>query len=624
MEEGLLAGMLGGEEERAEAAEIESALAGVEAFAAAVVAIASHQDPGVARKTEEFLTAQTRLLGVQTAHLHEEHAMRLSSLKRKTKEDSLRLTGTRIRISVQLMTAAIGLTFLVGTGFFVHDAVTSREVVIAPFHAPPGMAVHGIDGAVIAGGLLDELTHLQTATRSSLAALGASGAWAGDIKVEVLGTGISIGEAARLLRERFGHDVHIDGDLVEMPDGRLALTVRGNGVAPKTFSAPATALETLMTQAAEYIYSQSQPARWSSYLNNTQRYAEAIAFCKAAIVNASPELRGRLFNNWGIALQDIGTATVEDSLALFRAAVTAYPESWNGYNNVINSLINLGREEDALQAGAAMLKAADGRPGKAPEIYYENIDLLTWNLQPWLAATLADAAGHDGTGTTATAISPGIADVNMRLHDTQAAEMVLSTAQDDPNDPTIAAIGHFVRGRLASDAGDVNKAASELELFGEAYKDPVVASNYAGYHCWVAPAAEAAGHRDKADAILAMSPGFVDCYRFRADIADHRGDWTGAQKDYAAAVKLAPDLPAAYYSWGLALIRHGDLPGAIARFTEANLRGPHWADPLKAWGDALLAQGHAKDAVEKYDEALKYAPAWAALKAAREIAEKRG
>ena len=166
------------------------------------------------------------------------------------------------------------------------------------------------------------------------------------------------------------------------------------------------------------------------------------------------------------------------------------------------------------------------------------------------------------------------------------------------------------------------KAATEMEAFGLAYADPVISTNYAGFQCWIAPVEEAAGHPDKADAIFKTGAHYVDCYRFRADILDHRGNWAGAQQGYADAVALAPDLPAAYYSWGAALIRHGDLAGAVAKLKEANQRGPHWADPLKAWGDALLAQGHAKEALDKYDQALQYAPAWSVLKSARAAAAK--
>ena len=87
-----------------------------------------------------------------------------------------------------------------------------------------------------------------------------------------------------------------------------------------------------------------------------------------------------------------------------------------------------------------------------------------------------------------------------------------------------------------------------------------------GLSCWIALAEEAAGHPDKADAVLKTSGTFVYCYRFRGDILDHRGDWAAAQKVYAEAVALAPDLLAGYYSWGVALEKHGELvPGWLAR-----------------------------------------------------------
>jgi tetratricopeptide (TPR) repeat protein len=190
------------------------------------------------------------------------------------------------------------------------------------------------------------------------------------------------------------------------------------------------------------------------------------------------------------------------------------------------------------------------------------------------------------------------------------------------HDPSSAAITHFVRGRLAADAGDAARAALELEAFGMAYADPAVAINYPGYNCWVAPTEETAGHPEKADAVLKGAGSFVDCYRFRGDILDHRGDWAGAQKAYIDAVTLAPDLPAAYYSWGVALVRHGDFAGAIEKLRDANQRGPHWADPLKAWGDVFVKQGKRHEAHRKYDDALRYAPNWQQLKQARDALAK--
>jgi tetratricopeptide (TPR) repeat protein len=270
-----------------------------------------------------------------------------------------------------------------------------------------------------------------------------------------------------------------------------------------------------------------------------------------------------------------------------------------------------------------MRKAAGGRPGRATELYFANVDTLTWNLGTWLRSIVADAESNAGVGTGLTTTGPAIADIQSRLHDVEGADLALKTLKEDPHDPSIGAIAHFVRGRLAAEGGDTATAATEMEVFGAANADPIVLTNYPGYNCWIAPAEEAAGHPEKADAVLNSGGTFVDCYRFRGDILDSRGDWTGAQEAYAQAVALAPDLPAAYYSWGLALGRHGDLPGALARLKDANQRGPHWADPLKAWGDVLLKQGHPKEALLKYSEALKYAPNWAALKEARAVVAKR-
>jgi tetratricopeptide (TPR) repeat protein len=621
MAEGMLGGILGGGEEKPEV-EAPEALASAEAFAAAVAAKLAGNDPGVARKTETFLDKQAQLLETQNTHLKDEHALRVAHLRNQLREEKVRRFGLRLRVGFQLFLALVGTVIGIGGAVMIYDAFTSRRVVIEPFHAPPGLAAHGIDGTVIASGLLDQLSRLQDATRSSFTARGLSGAWTGNIKLEVPETGVSIGEISRLLKERFGHDVHIDGDLVETPAGGLALTVRGNGVPPKTFSRSATELEKLTVEAAEYVYSQSQPARWAAYLVQVNRYEEAIAFCRTAIASADPAERPRLLNGWALAIQTTGGSTRE-ALALYRAAVKLQPDFWVAHSNIMNSLMVLGDEEGAWRAGEDMRTAAGGRPGRAPETYYGNWDYLTWNLQPSLDGLVADAEANSGGGTGGGAAGPVIADIQARLHDPEAADLALKTTKEDPHDPTIAALTHFVRGWLAAAAGDAAKAATEMEAFGNAYADPAESSNNPGFNCWIAAAAEAAGHPDKADAVLKTGGTFVDCYRFRADILDGRGDWPGAQKAYADAVALAPDLPAAYYSWGVALAKHGDLDGATAKLKDSNQRGPHWADPLKAWGDVLVKQGKIKDALAKYDEALKYAPNWKQLKDVREAAAKQ-
>jgi tetratricopeptide (TPR) repeat protein len=610
MAEGLLDGVLGGEERK-----IDSSEGGLEPIIAAVAANLADQSSEVAAETAAMFRKQTEVLEVQKKNLEAEYEYFEA-------EWGPRLLALRLRTGFQIFVALVATALGLGAAVMVKDAVTSRQVVIEPLRIPSTLAVRGIDGTIVASGLLDELARLQEATRSTDAARGLTGAWSGNVKLEVPETGISLGEISHLLRERFGHDVRIDGDLVETSAGGLSLTVRGNGVPPKTFDGSAAELGKLTVAAAEYVYSKSQPARWASYLNTHGRYEEAIAFCKGAVGSAQPADRAMLLTRWAVAIENSG-GSVREALGLERAAIKLQPDIWVAHNNVQNDFMLLADEEEAWKAGEEMRRVAGGRPGRAPDNMYQNWDYLTWNLRPWLASTVADADANAGAGSQFNSAGPTIADIQVRLHDTEAADLALKTAKQDPDDLPGNALAHHALGRLAMEAGDTATAVAEMEAYGKAYASPVVSSSNPGYQCWIAPAEEAAGHADKADALLESAGGFVDCYRFRADILDGRGDWHGAEKAYAEAVALAPALPAAYYSWGVALARHGELMGAVSKLMDASERGPHWADPLKAWGDVLAKQGKIKDALSKYDEALKYAPNWKQLREARERAARR-
>jgi len=615
MAEGFLGGVLGEEDDKPES-ESPDAATGAEAFASAIAAIASRQDPGVARKTEEFLNEQTHLLKLQSDHLEEEFEARLHFLRGQASEVDIRRFGLRLRIAFQLVVALVSVAVGIGVVLLIHDAVTSRQVVIEAFDAPANLAAKGLTGKVIAGGVLDELTRLQIATRSHTAPRRSSGAWAEAITLEIPDTGISIETISRLLRNRFGHDVHIYGDVVERSDGRISLSVRGNGIPPKSFAGNANEIEHAFAEAAEFIYSKSQPARWAGYLVSHGRLKEAISFCQSAFDGSSPEDRSGLLHNWAVAVL-ISGGSKQEALGLFRASLKFEPDSWPAYANIENVLIDLGDEEGAWKAGEEMQKVAGGRPGKAPESSYQNWDLLVWNLQAWHSALVADVSQAYG-GANLSAEGPTIADILVRMHDLEAAELAIKTTRENSKDLAAMAMIHHVRGRLAGEAGDLAQAVTELEAFVKEYSDPTVSGDYAGYHCWLAPALEAVGRRKEVDEFLKTAGTFVDCHRFRGDILDGRGDWEQAQKAYAEAVALAPDLPAGYYSWGMALAKRGELVAAESKFKEAHQKGPHWADPLKAWGDIMAKQSRPRDALAKYDEALLYAPNWKQLKEARE------
>ncbi len=611
-------------------------MAGAEAFAAATAAIESRQDAGVARKTEVFLEKQAQLLDVQRRHLEDEHALRLAQLAHQRSLLRGQRIGQAIRIAFQVVIALVVLVIGAGIAVMLHDAFTSHSVVIDSFNAPAGLASRGVTGTVVASGVLNELTRLQQATRSSdlvQQKRSLSNGWSNEVRVDVPETGVSLGEISQLLRARFGHDLHIGGSLVESASGGLALTVSGGNLAPKTFTGGAGDLDKLAVDAAQYVYSQFQPALWVHYLVDTDRCSEAVSVIESLYNTADDQSRASMLTDWADCLPadntDVATVTRE-RLQMDQEAIALDPQFWWAYARAEQSLIVLGEEEEAWRIGQAARRAAGSQLSRLasqgePVLFISDM-FLTHDLQAAVKGLIADAAANGGIGQLAGAENaPYIAGAQAGLHDRAAAELTLRTlAAGLPPDAVGSVAMRFTRAVVEDELGDTTEGEAEWQAMGSV-PDFARSGVLLPATCAHARIEDAAGHPDTADAILAL-PGvahLVDCQRVRGDILDHRGDWAGAQQAYAAAVALAPDLPAGYYSWGVALARHGDLAGAITKLEAANQRGPHWADPLKAWGDVLLKQGHPDQALAKYDEALKYAPHWVELKQARDSARRR-
>jgi tetratricopeptide (TPR) repeat protein len=628
MAEGMLGGMLGGEEEKPEV-EASEPLAGAEAFAAAVAAKLVGGDPGVARKTEIFLDKQAQILETQNQYLKEEHAARLHFLQGQAREVDLRRFGLRLRVGFQLFLVLIATCIGIGLVVMLRDAVTSRSVVIDSFDAPPALAASGLSGRVVAAGLLDVLTRIQAANRSNVVQRALSNAWTNEIAIEVPETGVSIGQIERMLKTRFGHDQHIDGDLLQTEKGGLVLTVRGTGVLPKSFTEETRNLEKLLTQAGEYIYGESQPGLWTAYLSNNDRDDDAIQFAQSAYITADFGEQPYVLNYWANAILDKGGEEApREALSLYREAVRLKPDYWTGYHNIMAILANHGEEEQVAAVARRMMELAGGRPGRATEDMYEIYDGTFWDLPAIHASSVADMESHRGIGTlgsSAGAENLNVAGMDVLMHDAESAALRLKTTPvDEKNRPDVAAAAQ-ARAALAEEMGDLKGAAREWDTFVVEYANPIVSTPGPSSICFAAATYEKTGQPVKADAALNAvgKLTFVDCYRFRGDVLDLRGDWAAAQEWYAKAVKLAPSIPSGYYSWGVALAKRGDLDGAAAKFKDANQRGPHWADPLKAWGDVLVKQGKTKEALAKFDEALKYAPNWKQLKEAREALAKQ-
>ena len=626
MAEGVVAGLVGGEDEAPELERTVEARAGADAFAAAIAADHAKYDPAVASAATDFLRDQSRLLKAQVDELTEQRGLRLSHLVSQHREGKIRRTGQRIRVGMQAFVALVVAMIAIGAVVMVSDAFTSRQVVVDAFQAPPALASRGVTGEVVASGMLDTLQKLQAATRSKDKQLRTSGAWASDVKVDVPETGVSLGEIIRLLHQRFGHDLHIGGELVQTGAGGLLLTVRGEGVPATTFAAGPDDLAKLTVQAAEYAYGRSQPVQYATYLIDAGRYAEAVAFDQGAFPRArSDDERTQLANTWGNAyasLTQTGSAVEKWRLGMSFAKPRTQPW-WKEWGNIVGGLSVGPAEEDGWRESHAMLQAVAAAPKRErPDLLYlVNPAQMTWDLPLELEANVADAQRNGGAGTQTTLGGPTIADLYALVHDPAQAQRYL--ASSDPNDSVTKAEALLLQGYAALDRGDPAGALAPLQAFWKAWlADPNLQYTYNFQGCYDGLALGLTGHVKEAEAIF-KRVSWSMCDALQGDVLAHAGDVAGAEKAWTDSQKLRPDLPPVPLHRGLFELGRGDLKAAEADEAFAAGKAPHWADPWKAWGDVLAREGRWREALARYDEALKHAPAWAALRQARAAAQRR-
>jgi tetratricopeptide (TPR) repeat protein len=557
-------------------------------------------------------------LKLQREHAQREaslHQLHMDNIKLRNRQLRSQRLHDRFRTVYQTVLSVIALAVLGVIVYAVYSAATDQSVVVNQFQVPPSFVASGNSGTVVASAFLDRLNTLQASARNSQSALALQDAWSNNIQLQVPDVHVSLGDIRHSLHQWLGHEIQINGDVVEQGT-RIILTVRGSNFSAKTFAGTPESLPALINSAADYVYGEAEPYQFATNLEINGQDAQALALVRAAFPTVPAKEKPWLLNAWGNALGDLNQYAA--AVDKYSEAIHLDPHFWIAYNNLVGTQLDMGEEEAAYQVGVNFERQTRRGAWFSAHVdtsNYQFVDYLRMDLPAVHAELVADEAAHGGVGTNVAPDPPLDAEILARMHADAQANLILQTTPGAGSDHYVVTANDYVQGLMALARHDYAQAANVLETADALLTQyPVLQTDfYSPPVCYLGLAEELAGHPDKADAAIAKGGHFVDCYRFKADIADHRGDWAQAQKDYAAAVALAPSLPMAYQSWGLALMRHQDYQNAIVKFQAANQRSPHWCDPLKYWGDALATQGSYQEAVQKYAEAAKYTPHWGAL-----------
>ena len=644
MADDLIGGFLGAEEEKPET-EAPQALAGAEAFAAAVAAIASRQDPGVARKTEVFLDKQARLLDLQAQHLEDEHATRLTHLRLTVAAARRKRFADHMRNWLYACIALLALGVLLAMARMTFEAMSDHSLVVESFAVPSDFAARGVTSQSLGQDLASRVAAIRaTANRYSLSYSSEVRAdQAGILKVQIPETGISVDELERFLHRWLGHQTVMNGDLREEPDGSISLALHIAGADPIVVTGSGSDLDRLIQAAAEKAFAIFDPGNDEIYLAVTGRLPEAYdAAAHDAGVATSRLERARAYTRLAVFDPDRRRAV---SRALI--AVDADPRLLVAWSEAARASADLGHDQAAIELFRKMLgtKRRD-QPTPLQDAYpwliAEAQSVIDRALGDFDALRMDDRVIDRSPRTRLADSYADGAEVATLFHDETMARQDLARAL------AAGPAGRSVleaRWDVSSAAGDWPQAlAAATALVADmqpslsgapgspGYGTPPELIIAIHYRPLLAYAEAMTGDTASATALISQTP--TDCYlcvRMRARIAAAAaaaagdptvaaGDAATADRWFAEAVRQAPDLPMAYYEWGEALLARGDLSGAARELSLAHEKGPHFADPLKDWGDVLVKEGHFKQALAKYDEALKYAPNWAALRAARDAA----
>lgn len=585
---------------------------------AASLAIGQAEDDStVAAEAAAFLREQRLLTKLQVDHFKAEH--------RHT------IAGTRATRSLEIMKiilqGALTLLVIAATILFINmiwSASRDHSLVIERFAVPPDLANSEISGEQLAGLVADKLATINASASSFRAENTFDVDWGKDINIEVPGSGVSLADIDRLLRQRLGHQTRIGGTLYHQGTG-LRLSLHTGLGAATTVDGTDKDFDALAQKAAEALSNSTQPYRYSKYLEFSGRTDEALVVARRTADSQAPADERAWA--WAQISNLLSAKDIPNCVRAGYRAIQLDPGNALAYLNTSNCEAFLGHDGRASALQARSVELASHGGGGLSEVGIETGSTLNRGWEYYLTGDPGDAARvfsqpvDQVYGGLSDAMPSFHANALIALHDVSGSLRV----PDARNDQyllshlylvNIYSVPDFAR---AAELGDWQAALQQNDMdlaILATNPDGTEIARYARERFILPNRARALvefGRGADAKAIVASLP--TDCYlclRTRAWVMGRTGDMAAANRDFAAAVVSNPRLPYADLEWGRLLLMRGDIDPAEGHFRRAAELAPHWADPHKYLGDAQFHSKRFGDAAGSYARAAELAPRWGA------------
>jgi tetratricopeptide (TPR) repeat protein len=308
------------------------------------------QNERVAAKAEAYLEKQGRLADLQIEDMERDLSLRHWSLRFGN-------VSAVMKVSFEIGLAFVMLAIVSVIVLAIWTAAHDDGLVIEAFDVPQDMAAKGLSGQVIATQVQDRIAFIQSHADTLRAANTFRNNWGNDIKVQIPDTGVSVGEAYRFLANWVGHETHITGEVWRDTKG-IALSARAGNASAQIFRGSESDLDSLVTKAAEYVFWQTQPYRYTVFLDQQGRNAEALAYTKELALNGSSIDQAWAYSRWGTELDTLGD--FKNELDKQEHAIALAPDLPHVNGNLAAIEDELGHDEAGLRDNARSLALMQG------------------------------------------------------------------------------------------------------------------------------------------------------------------------------------------------------------------------------------------------------------------------
>ena len=308
-----------------------------------------------------------------------------------------------------------------------------------------------------------------------------------------------------------------------------------------------------------------------------------------AILKAQPK-HSDANHNMGVLAVDFGK--VETSLQFFKTAIEANPAVAQYWISYLNTLIKLGRKDDAKN----ILDQAM-RQGVKSESFYQiekKLDSLEKNTD---ANTISEKSSEPSQDQ----LEPLI---NLYTQGNYQSALVqaLQLLNQFPKSVTLYNI-----------IGAANKGLGKLDEAIEAYNEAVsINPDYAGAYYNMGNALKDQGKLDKAvDAFskaLSVKSDYAEASNNMGLVFEKQGKLDEAIESYSKALSINPNYAGAYYNMGNALKGQGKLDKAVEAFSKALSVKSDYAEAHNSIGLVFQKQGKLNEAIEAFAKASSIKP----------------